>query len=171
MTALKEQYFQFSRQLLTSPAWWVLNLNERRAFDCIMRAHQQKAGYVYDGLEVTRRDFVRDGGIPPKHVTSALRVLQQLGIIECTRNLGGSVSGRTPNMWRPTFLPRTPESKDAAPHDYLKIKTREEAKRIALLHRVHETRKHRPPPAPALPAVNTAIRPASRGARLISVSS
>jgi hypothetical protein len=94
---------------------------------------------------VTSRDFER-AGIQPRHVARSLRVLGELGIIDCTRNMGGSASGRTPNMWRPTFLPRTPESNDAT-NDYLKIKTLKEAKRIAAIHRIHETRKHRPPPA------------------------
>jgi len=38
----KEQYYRFPRQLLESPAWSVLNINERRAFDRIMREHQSK---------------------------------------------------------------------------------------------------------------------------------
>jgi hypothetical protein len=141
----KEQYYRFPRQLLESPAWSVLNINERRAFDRIMREHQSKSGFVHHGLVVTYRDFVK-AGIQSRHVARSLLVLRKLGIFVCTRNMGGSASGRTPNIWRPTFLPRTPKSNDAT-HDYLKIKTREDAKRIALMHRAHETRKHRPPPA------------------------
>jgi hypothetical protein len=144
MKAPNEQYFRFPRQLLTSPTWSVLNIHERRAFDRIMEEHQSKSGFVNDGLPVTKRDFV-SFGVQPKHVASSLRVLRELGIIECTRNMGGSISGRTPNMWRPTFLPRTPTSNDAT-HDYLKIKTFEEAKAIAHAYRVHETRKDRPLP-------------------------
>ena len=139
-----EQYFRFPRHLLTSPAWSVLNINERRAFDRIMEEHQSKSGFVNSGLPVTYRDFVKFG-VQPKHVAKSLRVLRELGIIECTRNMGGSLSGRTSNMWRPTFLPRTPTSNDAT-HDYLNIKTREEAKNIAAEHRFHETRKDRPAP-------------------------
>jgi hypothetical protein len=144
MKAHNEQYFRFPRQLLTSPAWTVLNINERRAFDRIMEEHQAKSGFVNDGLPVTKRDFVKFG-VQPRHVTGSLRVLRELGIIECTRNMGGSISGRTPNMWRPTFLPRTPTSNDAT-HNYLEITTSEKAKEIAHACRDHETRKDRPLP-------------------------
>ena len=144
MKKATEQYFRFPRQLLNSPAWSVLNIHERRAFDRIMEEHQSKSGFVNDGLIVTKADFVTCG-IHPKHVVRALRVLRELGIVECTRSMGGSKSGRTPNMWKPTFLPTTPTSNDAT-NDYLKIATREEAKAIAHSHRHHETRRERPPP-------------------------
>ena len=137
-----EQYFRFPRQLLTSAAWKALNINERRAFDRIMEEHQSKSGFVKDGLMVTRRDFVA-AGIHPKHVKSTLLVLDALGIIKCTRNMGGSRNGRTPNMYAPTFLPRDPTKNDDATHDYLEIKTLEEAERRAELHRYHEKRKDR----------------------------
>src|SRR4051794_35234096 len=77
--AMKDQYFRFPRRLLTSPAWSVLNINERRAFDRIMEEHQSKSGFVNDGLAVTTRDFVKFG-VQPKHVTSSMRVLRALGI-------------------------------------------------------------------------------------------
>jgi hypothetical protein len=144
MKAPNEQYYRFPRRLLTSPAWSVLNLNERRAFDRIMEEHQSKSGFVNDGLVVTTRDFVAFG-IHPRHVTRSLRVLRELGIIECTRNMGGSVSGRTPNLWRPTFLPRTPTSNDAT-NGYLEIKTMEQAQAIADTHRAHDTRDRMAPP-------------------------
>src|SRR3954447_7049349 len=137
-----EQYFRFPRQLLTSPAWSVLNINERRAFDRIMQEHQSQAGFVHSGLIVTKANFVSHG-IQPKHVVRALRVLTELGIVECTRNMGGSVHGRTPNLWRPTFLPRTPTTNDAT-HLYAKF-TLDEAKAIVHTYRAHETRKGRIP--------------------------
>jgi hypothetical protein len=137
-----EQYFRFPRQLLNSPAWSVLNINERRAFDRIMEEHQSKSGFVKDGLVVTTRDFV-SADIHPRHVKSSLRVLAALGIIVCTRGMGGSANGRTPNMYAPTFLPRDPTKKDDSAHDYLEIKTLEEAKRRAELHRFHEKRRDR----------------------------
>ena len=141
MTAPGEQYFRFPRQLLESAAWRVLNINERRAFDCIMGEHQRKSGNVNGGLPVTRRDFERCG-IHPKHITAALRVLQALGIIEMTRIMGGSRNGRSPNLYRPTFTPTTSKLKDAT-HLYLEIKTVEEAERLAELHRYHEKRTDR----------------------------
>jgi hypothetical protein len=137
----EQQYFRFPRQLLTSPAWSVLNIYERRAFDRVMEEHQSKSGFVKDGLVVTRKDFVA-ARIHPKNVKSSLKVLEALGIILCTRNMGGSSAGRTPNMYAPTFLPTTPTANDAT-HDYLEIKTLEEAERRADMHRHHEKRDGR----------------------------
>jgi hypothetical protein len=144
MKKATEQYFRFPRQLLNCPAWSVLNIHERRAFDRIMEEHQSKSGFVKDGLVVTKRDFVA-AGIHPRHVKSSLNVLAALGIIVRTRSMGGSANGRTPNMYAPTFLPRDPAKKDDATHDYLEIKTLEEAHRIAELHRSREKRKGRMP--------------------------
>ncbi len=140
-----EQYFRFPRQLLNGPAWKALNIHERRAFDRIMEEHQSKSGFVNDGLIVTTMDF-RRAGVHASHVGSSLRVLVALGIIERTRSMGGSAIGRTPDMWRPTFLPTTPTANDAT-HDYLEHSTPEEAKRIADTHRVRDTRPRRAPKA------------------------
>lgn len=142
MKKTTEQYFRFPRQLLTSPALHVLNVNELRAFFRIMEEHQSKSGFVKDGLVITTRDFVA-AGIHPKHVKASIDVLGMLGIIKCTRNLGGSANGRTPNMYTPTFLSRDPTKNDDATHDYMEIKTQEEAERCAELHRFHEKRKDR----------------------------
>jgi hypothetical protein len=144
MTAPKEQYVKLPRQFLESPARRVLTANEYRALDRILVEHQRKSGFVNSGLPVTKRDFERFG-INARYIASCTRVLEALGIIVCTRTRGGSLRGRTPNLWRPTFLPRTPKANDAT-HDYAKF-TLAEAKAIAAAHRIHETRKHRPPPA------------------------
>ncbi len=144
MKSPNEQYFRFPRQLLNSPAWSMLNINERRAFDRIMEEHQSKSGFVKDGLVVTYRDLLK-AGIHPKHVKGTMLVLTNLGIIKCTRDMGGSANGRTPKMYAPTFLPRDPTAGDVPTNDYLEIKTVEEAHRIAELHRFHEKRKGRMP--------------------------
>ncbi|OAF17848.1 hypothetical protein [Bradyrhizobium neotropicale] len=145
MKNLAEQYFRFPRRLLTSPAWSVLNIHERRAFDRIMEEHQSKSGFVNGGLVITKRDFLLYG-IDTPHIAPSLRVLCALGIIECTRNMGGSRSGRTPNMWKPTFLPSTPTANDAS-HAYLDVKTEGEAKDIAHKLRFSRTRGDGAPPA------------------------
>jgi hypothetical protein len=137
-----DQYYRFPRMLLNSPAWRALNLHERRIFDRVMQEHQSKSGFINDGLAVTRRDFVA-AGIHPKHIKGSLKVLDALGIIKCTRNMGGSRNGRTPNMYAPTFLPRDPMKKDEPTHDYLAVETTAEAERRAELHRYHEKRKGR----------------------------
>ena len=121
----------------------VLNLPERRAFDRVMVEHQSKSGFANDGLVVTKADLEKCG-VHPRHIKTSLLVLHNLGIIRCTRNMGGSRNGRTPNMYLPTFLPTTPTANDAT-HTYLEIKTLEEAERIAEQHRLREKRKGRMP--------------------------
>jgi hypothetical protein len=142
-----EQYVRLPRQLLDSPALDVLTTNEWRALRRILQEHQAKAGFVKDGLIVTARDF-RRAGVRPGNVASSLRVLVVLGIIERTRSMGGSATGRTSDMWRPTFLPRDPTKPDDSTHDYMDVKTLDEAKRRAALHRLRDTRDRRAPPKP-----------------------
>jgi hypothetical protein len=157
-----DQYYRFPRQLLNSHAWAVLNLQERRAFDCLMEEHQSKSGFVNGGLVRPKKDFVR-WRVHPKHVKTSLLVLGALGIIKCTRNMGGSKIGRTPNMYLPTFLPTKPTANDAT-HEYLEIKTMEEAERRAELHRSREKRKGRIPKKPkklqavSAPSILTSLR-------------
>jgi hypothetical protein len=146
MTNLQEQYVRLPRKLLDSPVWRVLNANEFRALFRIMEEHQRHSGYVNDGLIVTTNDFV-GAGIGRKYVTSSLRVLEALGIIECTRRMMGASSGRLPNLWRPTFLPTTPKANNAT-HDYTKFTTIADAKAAAEAVRIHDTRERRAPPKP-----------------------
>ena len=134
-----EQYFRFPRSLLSSPAFRVLNIHELRTLFCIMEEHQAKSGFIKDGLIVTRRDFTR-WGVDTHHITASLAVLRNLWIVQQTRNMGGSRDGRTPNMYKPTFLPSEPSIKDAT-HDYLKIPTKKEARRVAEMHRFKRIRK------------------------------
>jgi hypothetical protein len=139
MTVLKEQYVRFPRKLLESPALRVLTANEYRAFIRILIEHQRHSGFVKDGLPVTKKDFV-SFGIHPRYVASSLRVLEALGLIECTRRTKGTSSGRLSNLWRPTFLPTTPKANNAT-HDYTKFTTTTEAHAAAEAARVHDTRK------------------------------
>ena len=106
-----------------------------------MEEHQSKSGFVNDGLVVTKRDLLLPAFIPGTSRVPLL-VLQNLGIIKRTRSMGGSRTGRTPDMWKPTFLPTTPTANDAT-HDYLEHATPEEVKRIAEQHRAHEKREDR----------------------------
>lgn len=149
----RKQYFQFPRQLLDSPVLDMLKPPEWRALLRILREHQRKSGFQNSGLIITRRDFVQ-AGVHPKHASQSLRVLRALGIIKNTRGMGGSRIGRTPNMWLITFLPTTPTADDAT-HDYIEIKTKEEAKAIADRARQHEeiTKTRKPPKKPKLVVV------------------
>jgi hypothetical protein len=112
-----EQYYKTPRML--GRVLRLLSTNQFRSFLCIMEEHQSKSGFVNDGLPVTRRDLIAFG-VHPRHITSSINILCELGIIEKTHSLGPSRRGRQPNLYRPTFVPRTPSSDDAT-HDYLKF--------------------------------------------------
>jgi hypothetical protein len=136
---MTEQYIRLPRKLLESPVLEVLAANEYRALFRILIEHQRHSGFVKDGLPVTKKNFV-SFGIHPRYVASSLRVLEALGIVECTRSMKGTSTGRLPNLWRPTFLPTTPKASDAT-HDYTKFTTKAEAHAAAEAARVHDTRK------------------------------
>jgi hypothetical protein len=143
-TPKEKQFPKITRPYYESPAHRLMNAYEHRALIRLIVEHQRQGGWVNDGLVVTHRDLVQ-AGVHPRYVASTWRVLEALGFIERTRNMGGSSSGRTPNLYRPTFLPRKPGGDDAT-HDYLKITTKAEAKAIIADNRLHQTRKDRPPP-------------------------
>jgi hypothetical protein len=128
-TPAQDQYARLPRRLLESPVLLALNANEWRALTRLLLEHQRHSGFVNDGLPVTTNDFVC-GGIGRKYVTSALRVLEALGLVECTRRMQGANSGRLPNLYRPTFLPTSPRG-DSATFDFERFKTVDEAKRTA----------------------------------------
>ena len=108
-----------------------------------MEEHQSKARFVEFRPSRNQGRFHELGRFL-RHISASLKVLTTLGIIERTRDMGGSAIGRTPNTYRPTFLPTTPTANDAT-HDYLEIETMEEAKRRAEIHRSHEKRTGRMP--------------------------
>jgi hypothetical protein len=139
MKVRKEQFVRLPRELLDSPVVPVLTANEWRALMRILIEHQRHAGFIKDGLPVTTKNFV-SFGIHPRYVASSLRVLEALGIVECTRRMKGTSTGRLSNLWRPTFLPTTPKANDAT-HEYTKFTTTAEAQAAAEAARVHDTRK------------------------------
>jgi hypothetical protein len=112
--------------LLASPAHRVMNANEHRALYCLFSALGD-AGHRNEGLLVTHVAF-EGAGVNHKQVASTLRVLEALGLIECTRECG------KPNLYRLTFLPRTPTADDAT-NEHLRIATAAEARAIARAHR------------------------------------
>jgi hypothetical protein len=138
MTRLTEQYVRIPRRLLESPVLQVLNANEWRALRRILIEHQQHSGFVNGGLVVTTSDF-EAAGVQRKHVGHTWRVLEALGIIQCTRCMQGTSSGRLPNCYRPTFLPTTPRANDAT-HEYTRFKTVAEARLAAEAARIHDPR-------------------------------
>jgi hypothetical protein len=116
-----------------SPAWRALSFAARKVLDRIEIEHMHHGGAENGKLPVTYRNF-EDAGVRRHSVASALREVTALGFVEVTRKgYGGAAEVRAPSLYRLTYLPAW----DAGPkdgtgtHDYLKIKTDDEAEAIA----------------------------------------
>src|SRR5262245_51709955 len=125
MTKSTEQFLALSRRFLESPVLQALNANEWRALIRIMVEHLRHRGFANEGLPVTKGDFVQ-AGVGHNYVAAATRVLEALGIVKCIRRAQNAGAGRLPNLWCLTFLPTTPQRRDAT-HDYERFATRGEA--------------------------------------------
>jgi hypothetical protein len=119
--------------MLESPAWRALSFAARKIIDRIELEHAHHGGVENGKLPITYRNF-EDAGVRRHSVAGALRELVALGIVEVTRKgYGGAAEVRAPSLYRLTYL----QAWDAGPkdatgtHDYLKIKTDDEAKSIA----------------------------------------
>jgi hypothetical protein len=95
--------------------------------------HMDHGGAENGKLPVTYLQF-EEWGIHPNFVASALRELQALGIAEVTRHgYAGAADKRSPSLYRLTYLTAHDAGRADATgtHEYLKIKTLEEAEAIA----------------------------------------
>ena len=119
--------------MLESPAMRVLTLAERRALDRIEIEYAHHGGADNGKLPITYTDFERFG-LHPNVVAPSLRALISLGFIEITRKgYGGAAEVRAPSWYRLTYRPAwnaTRRDRDGT-HEYLAIKTVEEAEAIA----------------------------------------
>jgi hypothetical protein len=129
MKLATEHYAQIPYALIASPAWSVLNIHERRTIDRMLIEHARH--WKDNGRLVITTRNLKAHGVHPRHVSASLKVIEALGLVECTqRGRGGyAAEFRRPSFWR-----------------WVKIETIEQAKEIAEKHRVHETRGHRPSP-------------------------
>jgi hypothetical protein len=120
-------------EMLESPAMRVLTLAERRALDRIEIEYAHHGGADNGKLPITYADFERFA-LHPNVVAPSLRVLVSLGFIEITRKgYGGAAEVRAPSWYRLTYRAAwnaTLRDGDGT-HEYLRIKTVEEAKAIA----------------------------------------
>jgi hypothetical protein len=133
------------REMYDSPAFRVLNLHELRCLHFFERAVcVTRKGHNVD-LVGTYRDL-KKYGVPSRHVARSLQVIERLGLIKRTEQGRGGYEGyRRPNKWQLTYIDTAPNIRDAT-HEWMAITTDEAAKAIAEKHRLHEARKHRPPP-------------------------
>ena len=120
-------------EMLESPVMRVLTLAERRALDRIEIEYAHHGGADNGKLPITYADFERFG-LHPNVIAPSLRTLAALGFIEVTRKgYGGAAGVRAPSLYRITYRPvwnATRRDGDGT-HDYLAIKTVEEAEAVA----------------------------------------
>jgi hypothetical protein len=123
--------------MLESPAMRALSLAARRALDRIEIEHAHHGGEDNGKLPITYADFERFG-LQSNAIAPALRELAALGFIEVTRKgYGGAAEMRAPSWYRLTYRPACNASRrdGDGTHEYLAIKTVEEAAAIAMAAR------------------------------------
>jgi hypothetical protein len=125
-------------EMLASPAMRVLSLAARRALDRVEIEYAHHGGADNGKLPITYADFERQG-LHPNAIAPAIRELAALGFVEVMRKgYGGAAEVRVPSLYRITFRPAwnaTHRDGDGT-HEYLTIKTVEEAEAIARAARV-----------------------------------
>jgi hypothetical protein len=130
---IARQFAALPIAMLESPAMRVLTLAERRALDRIEIEHAHHGGADNGKLPITYVDFERFG-LHTNAVAPSLRALVALGFVEITRKgYGGAAGMRAPSWYRLTYRAAwnaTLRDGDGT-HEYLRIKTAEEAKAIA----------------------------------------
>jgi hypothetical protein len=120
-------------EMLEGPAMRVLTLAERRALDRIEIEYAHHGGADNGKLPITYADFERFG-LHPNVIAPSLRTLAALGFIEVTRKgYGGAAGVRAPSWYRLTYRSAWNASRrdDDGTHEYLALKTVEEAEAIA----------------------------------------
>jgi hypothetical protein len=120
-------------EMLEGSAMRVLTLAERRALDRIEIEYAHHGGTDNGKLPITYMDF-EHFGLHPNAIAPSLRALVALGFVEITRKgYGGAAGVRAPSLYRITYRPAwdaTRRDGDGT-HNYLVIKTVEEAEAIA----------------------------------------
>ena len=123
---------QFSPRLveiLESPAWRSLSLSAHRVIDRIDIELRRHAGHENGGLVVTFDQF-GEYGIDRHSIAPALREAEALGFVEITeRGRGGNAEFRSPHKFRLTF--QATDHAEAT-HEWRRITTMDDAKRIAM---------------------------------------
>jgi hypothetical protein len=114
--------------MLRSPAFRVLSLSAHRILARIEIELASHGGKDNGRLPITFTNF-EQFGISDRHVISrGIRELCALGFVERTRGRSGNAERRTPNLFRLTYLPAGGK---APTHDWRRIKTIEQAEKVA----------------------------------------
>ena len=138
--SISGQFSAFLVEMLESPAYRVLS---RSAHMVIARVEIELAhhgGNDNDRLPITTEDFIAYG-MDRSSVAPAIREAEALGFIRVERGRGGNADYRTPSLFGSTFAQHLNSHRNPPTDDWRRIKTVEEAERIA--HAAREAKDQR----------------------------
>jgi hypothetical protein len=128
---ISEQWASYPIAMLESPAYRVLSQGAHRVIARIAIELANHGGNDNGKLPVTKEQFV-EYSIHAAGVAPALREAEALGFIEITEHgRGGNAEMRRPSLYRITFLNERGSKAKQPTHEWQRIKTVEEAQRIA----------------------------------------
>jgi hypothetical protein len=128
---INEQFSPHTRAMLESPAYRVMTLAAHRIIARIEIELCRHGGYDNGRLPVTYEDFI-EYGIHHGSIAAGIREAEALGFIRVPeRGSSGNREYRRPNLYMLTFSFDRNTRDAAPPNDWEKIKTIEEAERIA----------------------------------------
>jgi hypothetical protein len=124
---IKGSFSPRTTEMLESPAWRVLTLAAHRVIDRIDIELRHNAGHRNGDLIITFDQF-EQYGIHRHSIAPALHLAEALGIVTNKRGRAGNATWRTPSRYGLTYQPT--DHADAT-DDWKKIRTMEEAERVA----------------------------------------
>lgn len=128
---ISEQWASYPIAMLESPAYRALSQGAHRVIARIAIELASHGGNDNGELPVTKEQFC-EYGLHPAAVAPALREAEALGFIETTeRGRGGNAEMRRPSLYRITFLNERGSRANPPTHEWQRIKTVEDAERIA----------------------------------------
>jgi hypothetical protein len=128
---INEQFSPRTRAMLESPAYRVMSLVAHRIIARIEIELCRHGGNDNGKLPVTYADFI-EYGIHHGSIAAGIREAEALGFIRVTeRGSGGNREYRRPNLYMLTFSYDRSTRDAVPPNDWEKIKTIEEAEKIA----------------------------------------
>jgi len=126
-------------EMLESPAYRALSVSAHRVISRIEIELSRHGGNDNGRLPVTKQDFI-EYGMDHRSVAPAIREAAALGFIAVTeRGRGGNADARRPNLFRLTFAYDRNSRQQPPTHDWRRIKTLEEANRIAAEARANKS--------------------------------
>ena len=129
-TTIGGQFVPRRLDMLESAAYCALSLSARRILDRIEIEFCHHGGTDNGRLPVTYQDFA-NYGVHRQAIYPAIRELVALGFVEITeQGVAGTAEFRRPNKFRLTYR-YTDSARGDGTHEWMKVKTEEEARLIA----------------------------------------